>query len=84
MTEEKTCGVPCAYVPTRTEAAKDITYYSMNNVCQEMVLTACVYRAQVLVLTSTTFSLAYVCASVLVYVVVKTILSTARFKGPLF
>ena len=32
MTEEKTCGVPCAYVPTRTEAAKDIT--SMNTVCQ--------------------------------------------------
>ena len=82
MTEEKTCGVPCAYVPTRTEAAKDIT--SMNTVCQEMVLSACVYRAQVLVLTSTTFSLDYVCASVLVHVVVKTILSTARFKGPLF
>lgn len=81
MTEEKTCGVPCAYVPTRTEAAKDTT--SMNTVCQEMVLCACVYCAQVLVLTSTTFSLAYVCASVLVYVVVKTILSTARFKGSL-
>lgn len=55
----------------------------MYTVCQEMVPCACVYCAHVLVLTSATFTLAYVYAKALAYVVVKTIFSTARFKGSL-